>query len=123
MAFLDFIRNRQQVSQEQTTEPKPETAREMYAREATQEQASQRSVNELNQADKAEAKELGSRVDKAVEQIRSNDRPAAPSQSDSTANPEPMRQNMVNQDKEAPELSPTSAQRGTIARPTPSWER
>jgi len=149
MAFLDFIKNRQQQSVEQPTQPKQETAREMYAREAQQDTAGQRSVAQLPDVDKAQARELGERLDKATQSIR-QDTGAGPAPADTTGSPEPMRQNMMSQDKSAPDLSPTSAQRGsvtheqeasvpsqeesqspvresqrpqTIARPAPSWER
>ena len=143
MALLDFIRNRQQQSTEQQAQPKPETAREMYANQAEQGQTGQRSVSQLSEADKTQARELGSRLDAATQQSRQNDRSAAPPTTGDAGSPEPMRQNMMSQDKPAPDLSPTSAQHGavaheqeapqnsptesqrpqTIAWPTPSWER
>ena len=145
MGYLDFIKNRQQQSPAEQPQ-KQETAKEMYTRQAGQEQTS--SVQQLANADKAQAKELGARIDKAAGQGH----PDAPTQTqaptDSTSSPEPMRQNMTRQDHAAPAMSPTSAQRGstaqehetsqpsrsqtgeqpeqrpqTIARPTPSWER
>jgi hypothetical protein len=147
MAFLDFIRNRQEQSADQSQSQKPETAREMYTREAGQ--GAQRTVGELPEAAKEQAREIGARLDKATQHLRQDS--AAPSPApESTGSPEPMRQRMMGQDNAAPALSPTSAQRGavaheqespapsreesqsiardsqrpqTIARPTPSWER
>jgi hypothetical protein len=149
MAFLDFIRNRQEQSAEQSSQSqKPETAREMYARQAEQGAARQRSVGELPEADKTQAREIGARLDKATQYLRQDSEAPAPAP-DSTGSPEPMRQNMMGQDNAAPDLSPTNAQRGavgheqeqssafpeqsspsstverprTLPRPTPSWER
>lgn len=153
MALLDFIKNRQ--SQEQTSQQsqqqKPETAREMYSRQAQQEQTGQTKVEQLSQADKSAAKELGARLDKATQHIRQDAANQATAPTDGAASPQPMRQNMLQQDHAAPSLSPTSAQRGqtqeeargnapaqegsqserqatqqrpqTISRTTPSWER
>jgi hypothetical protein len=150
MAFLDFIRNRQEQSADQSSQSqKPETAREMYSREAGQGAPGQRAVGELPESAREQAREIGARLDKATQHLRQDS--AAPSPApESTGSPEPMRQSMMGQDNAAPALSPTSAQRGavaheqespapsreesqsiardsqrpqTIARPTPSWER
>lgn len=149
MAFLDFIRNRQgqqQAAEPSAQQPKPETAREMYAR-----QADPKPLDQLKQTDREQAKDLGARLDKAAQDIRPNAAPPAPSSSDGANSPEAMRQNMTGQENAAPSLSPTSAERGvteqeksaaspsredgqgsqqtsqersqTIARTTPSWER
>jgi hypothetical protein len=148
MAFLDFIRNRQEQSAAQPSQT-PETAREMYAREAEQRPTGQRTVGELPEAAKEQAREIGARLDRATQHLRQDSAATSPSP-ESTGSPEPMRQSMLGQDNAAPALSPTSAQRGavgheqessassreespsvakdsqrpqTIARPTPSWER
>jgi len=148
MAFLDFIRNRQEQSAEQPSQ-KPETAREMYARQAEPGAAALRTVGELPDAAKEQAREIGARLDRATQHLRQDSAATSPSP-ESTGSPEPMRQSMLGQDNAAPALSPTSAQRGavgheqessassreespsvakdsqrpqTIARPTPSWER
>jgi hypothetical protein len=152
MAFLDFIRNRQQQSPEQSSQQqKPETAREMYTRQAGEERAGAKPMEQLPQADRDQAKELGARLDKATQHLRQDAPAQTPSPSDSAGSPEAMRQNMTGQENAAPSLSPTSAQRGTteqerpadspsredgegarqttqqrpqtIARTTPSWER
>jgi hypothetical protein len=148
MAFLDFIKNRQQSAAEQTQQQKPETAKEMYSRQAEQETAGQKPVQQLPDAEKSQARELGARLDKATQHVRQDAAPETPARADSTSSPEPMRQKMMAQDEQAPALSPTSAQLGqtanekspspatsektpeqsqqrpqTIARSTPSWER
>jgi hypothetical protein len=141
MSFLDFIKNRQQAEQEQASQPKPETAKEMYSRQAEQESAGRNAVAQIPDADKAQAKELGARLDKATQHIQQGASSSPEAPADGASSPEPMRQNMTAQDKEAPALSPTSGQRGaveheqespapsqgsrpqTIARTTPSWER
>jgi hypothetical protein len=150
MAFLDFIRNRPEQSAEKSSQAqKPETAREMYAHQSEQGAPGQRSVSELPDGAKEQAREIGARLDRATQHLRQGS--AAPSNiPENTGSPEPLRQNMMGQDNAAPALSPTSAQRGTveheqessapsreespsaardsqrpqtIARPTPSWER
>ena len=145
MAFLDFIKNRQQQSTEQSTQPKPETAREMYARETAVQQATAKPLSQISpeqQSKVVEAQTLYSRGTREAGQTT----PAPTSlPEDGATSPQPMRQNMISQDKATPNLSPTSAQSGartqdvegpsapaatpaksqqqTIARPTPSWER
>jgi hypothetical protein len=118
MAFLDFIKNRnasqQQSVANKSQEQKPETAKEMYSRQAAQERADRKPVEQIPQADKAAAKSVGERIDKATQHLREQ-RPAQSSPGDSASSPEPMRQNMMNQDKAAPALTPTSAQAGTPA--------
>ncbi len=119
MAFLDFVKNRQAGQQQavagNTQEQKPQTAKEMYTQQAAQEKATQKTVDQIPDADKAKAKEVGERIDKATQHLQKN-APAQPSvPADGTGSPEPMRQNMTAQDKSAPSLSPTSAQKGTPA--------
>src|ERR1700728_630123 len=114
MAFLDFIRNSQEQSADQSSQSqKPETAREMYAREVGQGAPGQRTVGELPEAAREQAREIGARLDKATQHLRQD--AAAPSPApESTGSPEPMRQSMMGQDNPAPALSPTSAQRGAV---------
>jgi hypothetical protein len=145
VALLDFIKNRntsqQQSVANKSQEQKPETAKEMYAREASRDDTNRKPVNEIPEADKAAAKAAGERLDKATQHLREN----APSQpGDSGGSREAVRQNMTGQDKTVPALSPTSAQTGqpatekppskepqtpekgraqTMPRPRPSWER
>jgi hypothetical protein len=154
MALLDFIKNRQGQSptaEQQSQQQKPETAKEMYTRQATQERADQKPVQQIPEADKSQAKELGARLDKATQHIQQSAPALTPAPADSTGSPQPMAQKMMNQDTAAPALSPTSAQSGTresqqeapapsgesqtkaqgqsqdraqtIARTRPSWER
>jgi hypothetical protein len=152
MALLDFIKNRQQQpSGEQSQQPEPETAKEMYSRQAAQEKTDQKPVQQIPEADKSQAKELGARLDKATQHIQQGAPAQTPAPADSTGSPQPMAQKMMNQDTAAPALSPTSAQSGTresqqeapapsgesqakaqgqsqdraqtIARTRPSWER
>jgi hypothetical protein len=154
MAFLDFIKNRQaqpESAAQPSQQQKPETARQMYTQQAGQERAAQKSVQHIPEADKSEARDWGARLDKATQHIQHNGGAPAPAPADSTGSPEPMRQNMVAQNKSAPALSPTSAQLGqtaneksaaqpsaenskapeksagqerqTMARRPPSWER
>ena len=154
MGFLDFIKERGQrpSAEQQSQQQKPETAKEMNTREAAQERPAQKSVAQISDADKSYARELGSRIDQAAQDIQQKAPAQTQAPEDGTGSPEPMRQNMMSQDKAAPALSPTSAQQGktsneqdgpapsedassksqessqeqtrqTIARRPPSWER
>jgi hypothetical protein len=150
MAFLDFIKNRQ-AQQQSVAQPKPETAREMYSRQAEQVRTTQKPVQQMSDAEKMRAREAGARLDKATQHLRQSAPAQTLTPSDSASGPEPMRQNMTGQEREAPALSPTTAQLGqtanekgvpehsqeertnapaktqnrpqTIARTRPSWER
>jgi hypothetical protein len=102
MAFLDFVKNRQDQQSAQQTEQKPETAKAMY-------------IQQLSDADRSQSKELGARLDKATQHIQQDTQPGAAAPADGTGSPEPMRQKMTAQDKAAPSLSPTSGQMGTPA--------
>jgi hypothetical protein len=128
MALLDFMKDRK-AGQQQTVASKsqgqtPQTAKEMYTQQDTQEKVTQKPVEQIPEADKAKARDVGQRIDKATQHLQQNapTQPSAPA--DGTGNREPMRQTMAGQDKSAPSLSPTSAQAGTPATeknaPTPS---
>lgn len=145
MAILDFIKNRTQSQQtpQKPQEQKPETAKQMYARQAAEEKAKAKPVAEIPASDKAVAKDVAARIEKATQHLDKNApaQPAAPI--DSSATPAPARQNMTGQDKAQESLSPTDANAGktqsqekqprqeksaapekpTIARRPPSWER
>lgn len=118
MPILDFIKNRQkqQAETQPSQQQKPETAKEMYAQQSVQEGAARKSVRDISEADQAHAKDLGARVDKLTEPVRQNSAPQTSAPADTASSPEPMRQNMVSQDKQAPDLSPTSAQKGQTAK-------
>jgi len=148
MALLDFLKKRQQ----QTAQPKtqPETAKQMYTREAAQ-QTKRSSVEQMPPEQLQKVNEIRARIEKATRHA-GQESPARPaSHADAPVTQEAMRQNMTAQDKSAPAMSPTSAQAGmtsvgngtpvrpaptpkaqqkaaqkpaqTIARRPPSWER
>jgi hypothetical protein len=136
MGLIDWIKNRGQQPAEQSQQQQPEVSQETSARSS-----SEKSISQLPENVRSEARDLGSRLDQATRNIQS-DAPASPqAPADATDNQQPMRQNMMSQDNPAPALSPTSAQDGvpmkdvegpeapaatprpTIARTTPSWER
>ena len=152
MAILDFIKNRRQQP-EQSQNQKPETAKEMYARESVQDKAALKPIDRLPEQPRAELAEVKARLEIGTQHLNQNAQTPAPSQADSTNNsPEAARQMMSGQEKAAPALSPTSGQLGktaneqagsspsndvsekareqstertrqTIARRPPSWER
>jgi hypothetical protein len=153
MAFLDFINNRQGQSpagEQQAQEQKPETAKQMYAREAAQDTASRKPEPQIPDAEKSKARELGARIDSVAQDAQQKAPAPAQAPEGGTSTPAAERQMMTGQDKAAPALSPTSAQKGTpatekdassqdassqskersqeqtrqtIARRPPSWER
>jgi hypothetical protein len=130
LGFIDWIKNHQASKQQplvasKLQDQKPETAKPAYARQAMQDKANEKPIEQIPQADKALARTVGERIDKATRQIQApRPTPAAPH--DSASNPEPMRQTMMNQEKAAPALTPTSAQAGMPAgdkeAPSPSKE-
>jgi hypothetical protein len=88
MAFLDFIKNRQQASQEQSSQPKPETAREMYAREAQQERSNAKPVDQdMKPEQRAVMGEVQAKMRGATQHLNENAAPdAVPA--DATASPQ-----------------------------------
>jgi hypothetical protein len=119
----------------------------MYTREAAQEKANQTPVDRMPEEQRAKAREVAARLDKATSHNENLAKTPTPAPADAMGNREAMRQNMTGQDKTAPAMSPTSAQSGqpatekdhsqqqekapgkqagrsqTLPRPRPSWER
>lgn len=131
MALLDFIKNRQASEQppvaDKSQQQKPETAKEMYTREAANEKTARKPVEHMPEDAKAQVRETGALLDKATRHMNS-DRSPAQAPAGSSESPEASRQNMTHQDKAAHDLSPTSAQKGTpshelsspsVSEPTP----
>jgi hypothetical protein len=147
MGLLDFIKNRQSQQQPATAQPKPETAKEMYTREASQEQVAAKPLDRIPSDQMAKVDGIKADLQRATQGGSPGAPSVSPTQADATANPQPMAQMSMNQDTAAPALSPTSAQAGarmheqdspasadpkpeksqdraqTIARRPPSWER
>jgi hypothetical protein len=147
MALLDFIKNRggqRAVGEQQSQQQTPETAKQMHTREALEEKATAKPVSQIPEDQRAKAAEVGEKIQAAIKVQGPDNVPDPPSGGASSA--QPMRQQMMSQDKAAPAMSPTSAQAGvteteqksnapsqaqesspsrqqTIARPAPSWER
>jgi hypothetical protein len=141
MAFLDFVNNRQAAQQQsvaQTSqEQKPETAKEMYARQDTKEQAAAKPITpEI----KAQADRAMATMNKASEHVQSPAKRTAP---ETGSAPQAQLQNQSRQDKAQEALSPTDGAAGktaiqgkekapekapqraqqTVQRKPPSWER
>jgi hypothetical protein len=143
VAFLDFVKNRnasqQQPVAEKSQAQKPETAKEMYTREAAQEKAN-RVAPTADQ--EARAQKIGDELRKATQHLEHRDfGPSnAPAGSGSNA---PQLQKQNKQDKAQEALSPTDDAAGktavqdkqpkqekasdrrpqTVPRRAPSWER
>ena len=154
MAFLDFIKNRK-AAQQQTVAPKPQerapgNAREYFAREDARERAALKPIESLPAGEKAKLDDIKARFEKNTQHFSTNAR--SENMPDVAGTQEAMRQKMTRQETIAPEMSPTSAERGvrdgevnrpaaeekprvapmktpqpprakTLPRPRPSWER
>lgn len=148
MALLDFIKDRgaQTLAAEpQSQQQQPETAKQMYTRQAAQEQAAAKPSELVRPDQQARLAEAQGLYNKGTQEMTQSAPAATPAPQEGTANPQPMRQQMMGQERAAPDLSPTSAQASaraqdvegqsgpanapaqsqqrTIARPEPSWER
>jgi hypothetical protein len=116
MALLDFIKNGQQQSATQSSQnQKSETAKEMYTREAAREKSAVKPMDQMPPDQQGKVEAIREKLQKATQHIQQNAPAQQGAPTDSTARPEPMRQNMVSQDKAAPALSPTSGQAGVTA--------
>jgi len=141
MAFLDWIKNRRPQTQIAGTKPKPETAKEMYTRQAAQEKTNP--LDRIPADERAKLDAIKGTLERAT-QHQGRDVPTLAAPADAMGNREALRQNMAGQDKAAPALSPTTTQTGkratekgpsrktpestaqrpqTVPRPRPSWER
>src|ERR1035441_1085808 len=110
MAFLDFVRNRQQQpAQEQAQNQKPETANDSYALQALQEKADARPITP---AIKAQADRALATMNKASQHVDSQSKAGA---SESSGSPQVQLQKQNNQDKTQEALSPTDNAAGKTA--------
>lgn len=153
MALLDFINNRNATQQQpanKSQEQKPETAKEMYTRQAGQDRANEKPLHQMPPNEQAKLESIKATLEKATQHRDHGAHTPGSAQGDSAGNREAVRQNMTGQDKTAPALSPTSVQVGqttgkdaqapsnesptktpdktdgraqTMPRPRPSWER
>ena len=135
MAFLDFLK-RGQPARQQAEAPKPETAKQMYTREAAVESAAAKPITpEI----KAQADRAMATMKKASQHVP----PASPGVSaEAAGSPAAQLQNQHGQGKTQAALSPTDGASGktvsqdqvrpletpkpkqqTVARRPPSWER
>jgi hypothetical protein len=122
MAFIDWVKNRgkEQSNAPEKPQQKPETIHELTARRDKEDKANIKPMSQLSPDQQARVDEVKTRMEKATSHLQPNASTPAPAPADSNASPQAMRQNMMNQDKAAPDLSPTSAQSGTT---TPAKEK
>jgi hypothetical protein len=145
--FLDFIKNRltsqQQPVANKSQEQKPETAQQMYKREAVEEKASRNPIGRMPPEQIAKLNGIKATLERATRHINKDVHAPSAAPGESAGGWEAMQQNMTAQDKTAPALSPASMQAGksepdrdtpnapeksverpqTLPRPRPSWER
>jgi hypothetical protein len=120
MPFLDFIKNRGQAVSAPANEqsgPGPETAKQMYTREAAQAKETTRPISEMSRESLAEVQSIGAGMKPTPTEPDPQAPPpaaptSAPAPSDGADNQQPMKQVSMAQDKTAPALSPSSAQMG-----------
>lgn len=107
MAFLDFLKQRQAERQQtQATKPQPETAKQMYTREAARDNAAIKPVTpEL----RAQAARVMSAMDKASYHMQASSAQTAPA---TAGNPAAQVQNQHGQDRTQAALSPTDGVAG-----------
>jgi len=115
MAFLDFIKNRQQPGQEQSQQSKPEISQD-NSRQVAQESVGVKSVENMRPDQQARLAEAQSLFRQGTQQASPSVATSTPAPEDATSSPQPMRQNSMRQDKAAPDLTPTSAQAGVPSR-------
>jgi len=108
MAFLDFIKNRGSQAPAAESQPQPETAKQMYTRQAAEEQAAPRPSEMVRPGQQAKAAEAQALFDKATQAPQSPTPPPTPAP-EGAANPQPMQQQGIGQERAAPEMSPTSS--------------
>jgi hypothetical protein len=144
MGILDFIKNRQAQPQPAAPQTQPETAKQMYAREAVQDKAAAKSPSQMPADQRAKVAEVSAKMQAHTMGAEQTAQSVSAAPADATANPQPMKQASMQQDNAAPALSPTTAQAGTqeaenkspapsqsksqeqvktMARRPPSWER
>jgi hypothetical protein len=129
MALLDFMKNRnaspQQAVAQKAQAQKPETAKEMFTRQAEQDRTAQQPIDRMPTDQQAKVDAIKQRLESATRHI-SPEQSKEPVPVDNSGSREAMRQNMTGQEKAAPALSPTTAQAGKTAEkggPAPSDER
>jgi hypothetical protein len=118
MAFLDFISNRQgqrPAGEQQSQRQKPEAAKEMNTRGAAQQNAPAKQFENMRPDQQAKVKEAQTLFRQGTQEMAQAPSVRAQAPADSTESPQVMAQKSMNQDKAAPALSPTSAQKGTRA--------
>jgi hypothetical protein len=141
---------KQQSVADKSQAPRPENAKQKYAREAVQEKANLTPMDRMPPDQQAKVDKIKATLEKATRHIDRNGQTPSPTPPDANGGREVVRQNMSGQEKAAPALSPTSAQSGktaqekspapsqeppaktpekprtrpqTLPRPRPSWER
>jgi hypothetical protein len=116
MAFLDFIKNRdvqRPAAEQQSQQQKPDNAREYFSRQDAQDKAALKPLDGMPAQSKVELDEVKARMEKGSQHLNQEAPASTPAPQDGASSPEAARQPMNNQDKAAPELSPTSMQAGT----------
>jgi hypothetical protein len=146
MALLDFVKNRQANQQQdvagKSQQQKPETAKQMYAREAAQEKTNAKPMDQMRPEQQAKVEQIKATLEKSTQHMnRDAAAPASAPANDGGNTAHMQKQN--NQEKTQAALSPTdntagkTAIRGqdktpekaapekpqTLPRPRPSWER
>jgi len=107
MAFLDWMKERPAPREDVAQRPEPSWQK-------AQRQEQYKPVEGMSEADKAKAREIGERINRATRHIYSGDHPR-PSLVEDPSGSGPQRQNQLNQEKVAPALTPTDGNVGKTA--------
>lgn len=107
MAFLDWMKTRSAPRQDVAQRPEPSWQK-------AQRQEQYNPVEGMSEADKARAREIGERINRATRHLEAGGR-AQPSLAEAPGGNGPQRQNQVNQEKVAPALTPTDGNVGKTA--------
>jgi hypothetical protein len=104
MSFLDWMKQRSAPRQDVAQRPEPS-----WKKPQAQEQHNP--VAQMSESEKAKAREIGERINRATQYLQGGGQAPQPAP-ENIGDSGPQRQNQVNQDKQAPALTPTDGDVG-----------
>lgn len=111
--FTDSQKGQQNVAK--AASEKPENTKQQSHRQHTQGNAGNKAFDQLPEEQRKQVDEVKARLEQATKHLSHDASASTPSPSDGANSPEAMRQKMSGQEKTAPDLSPTSMQKGQAA--------
>ena len=91
MSILDFIKNRQVQQPSAAPQSQPETAKEMYSREAAHDRTGAKALSQISPEQQARVDAVKSDLQRATQSPGPDAQNASPVPADSTASPQPWR--------------------------------